>query len=307
MVTYGTVTGTNTGYIYVWGWINNAQQDFLNAVQALWQTNGLIIDFRFNIGGNMFYSNPGLSLLFDSAKTTIDFGVRCSPNHLEMCPGNNPGPYTIYGTPPGYNKPIAVLVGPGAVSSGDQVALRFKYHPRARFFGKSTSTAFNVPQDVNLNADWLFRFVIADAFKVSNPGNYLTHQEFPVDQNIWLTREKVVQGRDDVVEAALDWIIKSTGISGTGEEIPQNISLRQNYPNPFNPVTKIKFSLAKTEFVSVKVYDALGREITALVNDIQKPGIYEIEWNASNYASGIYYLKLNTPGFSDTKKMILLK
>ena len=243
MVTYGTVTGTNTGYIYVWGWINNAQQDFLNAVQALWQTNGLIIDFRFNIGGNMFYSNPGLSLLFDSAKTTIDFGVRCSPNHLEMCPGNNPGPYTIWGAPPGYNKPIAVLVGPGAVSSGDQVALRFKYHPRARFFGKSTSTAFNVPQDVNLNADWLFRFVVADAFKVSNPGNYLTHIEFPVDQNIWLTREKVVQGRDDVVEAAMEWINKPNGISGTGEEIPQKISLQQNYPNPFNPVTKIKFSL----------------------------------------------------------------
>jgi hypothetical protein len=95
--------------------------------------------------------------------------------------------------------------------------------------------------------------------------------------------------------------------------IKENISqaktyeLFQNYPNPFNPGTTISYYIQKTGFVSLKVYDIMGREIAHLVNNIQTQGTKEITFNGSNLASGIYYYKLQTDNFSEVKKMTLLK
>jgi hypothetical protein len=206
-VSYGIVTGTNIGYIYNWGLTGDVSAQLKNAVSALLQTDGLIIDLRMNMGGNMFLSDSALKLLFSNNVTTIDWGVRCSPSvHQQMCALNSAYGYRIPGTPPGYYKPIAVLTGPGALSSGDQVSLRFKYHPRTRFFGKSTSTAFNSPITLTLHSEWSGRYSPYDAYEMTNPGVYLTHKEFTVDENVWLTPAIVAQGRDDVVEAAIKWI-----------------------------------------------------------------------------------------------------
>ncbi|MBK7107203.1 MAG: T9SS type A sorting domain-containing protein [Ignavibacteriae bacterium] len=89
-------------------------------------------------------------------------------------------------------------------------------------------------------------------------------------------------------------------------------SLSQNYPNPFNPTTKIKYSIPqdiKGEMSNVKlvVFDILGREIKTLVNESKKPGNYEVEFNAKNLSSGIYFYKLQTGNFSEIMKMILMK
>ncbi len=95
------------------------------------------------------------------------------------------------------------------------------------------------------------------------------------------------------------------------EKIQNVISLEQNYPNPFNPTTTIKYSLpaGRQEFqtVQVKVYDILGREVATLVNQKQKPGNYEIEWNGNDKPSGVYYYRLTTFDNSITKKMMLVK
>ncbi len=89
--------------------------------------------------------------------------------------------------------------------------------------------------------------------------------------------------------------------------------LKQNYPNPFNPSTTINYTISaasaivKSNRVTLKIYDVLGRKIKTLVNKIQNPGNYSIKFNAANLPSGIYYYKLTTGSFSETKKMILLK
>jgi hypothetical protein len=87
--------------------------------------------------------------------------------------------------------------------------------------------------------------------------------------------------------------------------------LYQYYPNPFNPITTISYSLPRTSMVSLKVYDILGKEVAALVNEEKPAGIYEIEFDWSNLSSGIYLYKLSASGragyFSETKKLILLK
>jgi hypothetical protein len=110
------------------------------------------------------------------------------------------------------------------------------------------------------------------------------------------------------------------GLQNISSEIPKQFSLYQNYPNPFNPGTKIKFDI-KAEGKSEKalqknggqanvkliIYDALGREITTRVNEQLNPGTYEVEWDAGNSPSGVYFYKLEAKNFIQTKKMVLIK
>lgn len=88
---------------------------------------------------------------------------------------------------------------------------------------------------------------------------------------------------------------------------PLKYSLYQNIPNPFNPKSLIKYEIAKSGIVKLVIYDVLGREISTLVNKEIQPGIYEAEWDGSNYPSGVYFYRIFTEGFTETKKMILLK
>lgn len=102
------------------------------------------------------------------------------------------------------------------------------------------------------------------------------------------------------------------GINPTSNEIPYDFSLSQNYPNPFNPQTKIKFDIpqgmkGQTSNVKLIIYDLLGREVATLVNEELKPGSYEVDWDGSNYSSGVYFCKLVSGDFAVTKKMVLMK
>jgi len=97
------------------------------------------------------------------------------------------------------------------------------------------------------------------------------------------------------------------GVQNISTEIPGRFSLFQNYPNPFNPVTNIRYQLSNSGFVTLKIYDAMGKEVETLVNEKQQAGTYEANFNAANYPSGIYFYKLETNNFSETKKMILVK
>ncbi|MBX7045879.1 MAG: T9SS type A sorting domain-containing protein [Ignavibacteria bacterium] len=97
-----------------------------------------------------------------------------------------------------------------------------------------------------------------------------------------------------------------TGINQISE-IADKYSLKQNYPNPFNPSTSIRYAIAKSGFVSLKVFDMTGKVVANLVNDEQTTGSYEVNFNAASLASGVYYYKLESEGFAETKKMLLIK
>lgn len=121
-----------------------------------------------------------------------------------------------------------------------------------------------------------------------------------------------------------------TGFQPVSNEIPVQFMLSQNYPNPFNPVTNIKFSIPLLSttplgrgvsaegrqlvtpgregvFVTLNIYDALGRKIETLVNSELSPGTYKVEWNAANFSTGVYFYNIKTNSFTETRKMILIK
>lgn len=97
-------------------------------------------------------------------------------------------------------------------------------------------------------------------------------------------------------------------IQQISSEVPINFELKQNYPNPFNPTTKISFTV-KGQKINIKIviYDVLGKLVTELVNKNLNSGMYEVEWEATNVTSGIYFYTLITENFKETKRMILLK
>ena len=90
-------------------------------------------------------------------------------------------------------------------------------------------------------------------------------------------------------------------------DVPLEFALAQNYPNPFNPSTLIYYSLPVESFVTLSVYDLMGREVASLVSEVKKAGTYEIEFNAANLASGTYIYKITAGNFIETRKLMVLK
>jgi len=99
----------------------------------------------------------------------------------------------------------------------------------------------------------------------------------------------------------------ASGVGNNNGDVPKTYNLSQNYPNPFNPVTKISYQLPLSGYVKISVYNMMGKEVAVLVNGFQKAGYFDINFNASNLSSGVYFYRIFTDKFVNTKKMILIK
>jgi hypothetical protein len=208
-VTYGTIQGTNIGYIYVRHHTDpKISAQFDAAVQALANTNGLIIDLRLDYGG-IYGLRQGIGRLVNFGDSTLQAKRRHSASDLQTMVPATVLDYTIPqdgGTM--YDRPIAVLVGPQCRSTGDISAWELSYIPNTRFFGKSTTGAFSgywwsngptVPGYYLLCPD----FILVDH---RFPEVQLLSTELPIDEEVWLTPDGVANGEDDVVMRALQWI-----------------------------------------------------------------------------------------------------
>lgn len=98
-----------------------------------------------------------------------------------------------------------------------------------------------------------------------------------------------------------------TSLDDENNFFSNSYQLSQNYPNPFNPVSKIKFSIPVSGNVEIKVYDILGKEIKTLLNEYKQSGTYEVEFDASNLPSGVYFYRMISGSYLETKKMLLLR
>lgn len=163
--------------------------------------------------------------------------------------------------------------------------------------GRYTRTVSGQPSYTGIK-HWKNEQINLNAFigqKVKIRFNFITDGGVPGD-GYYFDNFRVVNYTDTMV-----------GINSISGNIPDEFKLYQNYPNPFNPVTNLGFGISNPGYVSLRVYDALGKEITALVNEKLSPGNYEVQFDGSNNPSGIYYYKLEAGSFSEVKKMILLK
>ncbi|MDA3884518.1 MAG: T9SS type A sorting domain-containing protein [Candidatus Delongbacteria bacterium] len=116
---------------------------------------------------------------------------------------------------------------------------------------------------------------------------------------------------DDIVNSGIIYLSSNTAKSKNGNvetaNIPLEFTLEQNYPNPFNPTTTISFSLPTDQFVSLKVYNVLGKEVVELAGKDFSKGVHKVNFNANKCVSGLYFYRIQTKGFSNVKKMMIVK
>jgi hypothetical protein len=125
---------------------------------------------------------------------------------------------------------------------------------------------------------------------------------FDVNRNATVNKKDTI---DFMITDANGLMMTKTFIlSYTG---PKEFKLEQNYPNPFNPTTRIQYQVSSNSSVSLKVFDILGSEVATLVNEEQQPGYYEVQFNASKFASGMYVYRLRAGEYVSVKKMVLVK
>jgi hypothetical protein len=217
LVSWGVVEGTNIGYVYAWDWSGvpdgNTRTQFAQAIDDLMHTRnvtGLILDFRTNAGGWEHYANEGFKHLFNFDPTNnYARAWRVQGNdHFSFSIRTAYAPDFFTPTPEIFDHPIAVLTGPHCGSAGDYNAFRLRFHPMVRFFGKPTAGAYT---DLDENPfftsnGYLCRVDPACVYSNVNGEAYMIHKTFPVDEVVWLTREGVAKGEDDVVKRALQWV-----------------------------------------------------------------------------------------------------
>ena len=150
-------------------------------------------------------------------------------------------------------------------------------------------------------------------FESSNNGQSWTAINTGLDKPLPLTIWSMVAVGDYMIIGTGGGVFRrpisevETSVRPRQVSITKGFTLEQNYPNPFNPATIISFSLSSEFLVSLKVFDALGREVATLVNEKMSPGTYTRRWNAGNTSSGVYFYRLQAGTYSETKKLLLLK
>jgi hypothetical protein len=209
-VAYGLVPETNIGYVTVFGWYGGALNEFAEAVTALWETDGLIIDQRFNLGGVVPFINYGFPQLFDEdidplvrfhERDPDDDSYFALVEDFVIALDADEATY--------YDHPIAVLTGPKSGSAGDVCPYLMSHHPRARLFGRETNGAFGELAPVWYPYDPFvsdFSAKVTRAQMLSPDGEHLNAWEQTPDEEVWLTKDDAAAGIDTILSAALEWI-----------------------------------------------------------------------------------------------------
>ena len=270
-ISWGIVEGTNFGYIYSTAWsdapalnIANLFRDAVDSLMHRYDTDGIIFDYRMNLGGSD-EAEFGYELLFNTDVETIGYDVRDSNSSDRFAmvphPAFDVALLTLNGDPATfYDKPIAVLQGPGALSAGDIEALRIRFHPTTRTFGKPTNGAFTLLGFPSLgDPDWFYKRASGTAYLASDH-SYLDHTAVPVDEEIWLQVDDVANGEDTVVKRAMEWmnnLVYSHGANVTNKSAlagPDTITLVTKIHNS-NSHSLIVYASLESESLTI---DSVG-------------------------------------------------
>jgi hypothetical protein len=150
----------------------------------------------------------------------------------------------------------------------------------------------------------------ADAYRVSAPGDYLTHDEFPVDDPTWFTADDVAHGFDSVAYAAIAWMTAGAGVAGDGAS---RASFLAATPNPFRDVTRLQFALPIAGEAKLEIFDLAGRRLRVLLNERSLPaGTHVAAWDGRDESgdlvgAGVYLCRLETGGRSEAWRVARLR
>ena len=283
--------------------------------------NGIVLDRNLLVNSNLEILNGDLDL----NGNTITLGSNAL---LSETPGNTvigtSGKLTItknVAAPSSLNVGGLGAVLTSTVNLGNTTVER-SHAPGTGQGNQGIKRVFNIVPTNNNGLNASLRFYYDESELNSIPENELKFFKSPTGlNNSWFSMGGTVNTSQNYVEElgindfsywTLAGVNSPLPVLEESAVLPEEFKLYQNYPNPFNPVTTIRYSVAKREHVSLKVYDIIGNELITLVNDVKEPGVYNVKFNSvisnnTQLISGIYFFQLRTASFVQTNKMILLK
>lgn len=295
-----TLTSKNIGYVNMGLLTTGEIQTLFDSLQT---SDAIIFDQRNYPNGTL---KTLVGFLFSKSITSANFTVPDIQN-----PGVLYWRQELIGStlnPKPYAGKVILLCNEETQSQAEYTIMGLEQHPNAKKIGSQTAGADGDISIIYLPGGLSTYFTGLGCFYP----DYRPTQRIGIipDINASPTIQGIRNGNDEVLDAAYTYL----GINGPSSSVNENeintpriFSLSQNYPNPFNPSTTIRFEIPFASFVSLKIFDILGREIESLVNEQKDPGSYDIPWNAKDFSSGIYFYQLKTDGFARTKKLILQK
>ncbi len=309
-VGWGIIDNTNIGIVTVTSWSFDAQFDIrakfeqaVDAMMNIFQADGIIFDFRFNTGGGAL-AREGLQLLFNETVPTVGFDRRVSGSadklEMEPDPSRREANLVIQGDPSTYyDKPIAILIGPGSISAGELEARRMSFHPRSRVFGLPAPGGNTGSDFLQLGQpDWIISRANSTQYLVDGHV-YLSHVGMQPDVRIWFDKDDVANGIDTVIKTAIDWI-ESGG--RTGNENTSDIKVEPSvttYPNPFRQNVTFELRSSTQSVVDIEVFDILGRRVDVIASGANPAHRARFDWDGTNDSGiaipvGLYFWRVSS-------------
>ncbi len=300
-ISQGMIAGSRIGYLTMIDCNDNSGDTMYTHVKSLVEDSlctGLIIDIRTNYGGRFNAFTKTFQYLNAGNVSWVGFGERSNPkNHFAMAVTGNPSTFDVSDADPtSFDKPIAILVGPNAVSAGDFLQVLFRYHPHVKTFGKSTGGAFGNFKTIVLPvAGYTATKQSNNYFSVSAPGTYLSHLDFPVDFPVWFNKDSICNGADNIVLTAVNWIKGETGL----DKINRGFDGIQIYPNPAGASLFINADPDKALSTTIDIIDLKGSTIQS--NRVIFEGGKAVKIDISNLAAAMYLVMINGKGYRFVK------
>ena len=321
-VGWGIISDSNIGFVTVTSWSFDAQFDirakFESAVDELMNTpgiDGIIFDFRFNTGGGAL-AREGLTLLFNEAVSTVGFDQRIpgseDPLAMEPDPQRREINLVIRGQSSSFfDKPIAILIGPGSISAGELEARRMSFHPNARIFGLPAPGGNTGSDFISIgDPNWFVSRAHSTQYLVDGH-QYLSHLGLEPDERVWFTQEDAANRVDTVIKAAMDWI-ESGPTSRESSDGPVKQLYASASPNPFSSSATLNYELPFASQVNIEIYDLLGRRLLRFTQGLQPIGRHRFLWDGDdnsgvNMPSGIYFWRISAGDRSISGRLVKVR
>jgi hypothetical protein len=256
--------------------------------------------FNWNPQGHtpdMFYSSPHLDFHFYiiplSERLLIEGGYDYVPIAAEFIPED-------YAFVPGEENISIFRMG---MHFGDSLAAEFHGEPFTKTLIYGFSTGRMVFIEPMITTDYLSGLQ-NEVIPIKQPEAFQQAGYYPMNYEIFFDH---AEGILDITLRDFEFRSAVSSTTDYSENLVKEYLLLQNYPNPFNPSTVIEFHIPNTEYISVKVYDVMGREVAVLVNEQKEAGNHKIDFDASHLSSGVYFYQLAGRNFVDTRKFVLMK
>ncbi|GAB6283000.1 MAG: hypothetical protein STSR0008_17540 [Ignavibacterium sp.] len=288
---------SSDSYIYVGGYFDNIAGQTRNGIASFDKTNGNLSDWNLNLLSTYSTGSVNtISLDYTNKKVFIGGYFSSVNNNLR---------FNIAGvTNPDDPLPVELTTFLANVLTNG-VELKWQTATEVNNYG------FEVLRSAQNDENWVSLGFVNGNGNSNSPKDYSFVDEDIKNQvngkYYYRLKQIDTDGSYEYSETIeINW---TNGITDVTDEnnLPKEYSLSQNYPNPFNPTTTLSFAISQQSFVSLKVYDVLGKEVATLVNEEKPAGTYKVTFDAGKLSSGVYFYKLQTGNFVETKKMILLR